>query len=199
MKRVLTIILFFRSLIFVSQNLSNDYKLVFVDTCKDIIVVPEYQIDSFQELNYNMLNVYIERGNWVSNYSTVLKNKIDTIRIPKLLFSFKKELHANDWLYLKCGNIAEGRVIDYYENGKKMLEGEFHKGKPKEIIEYSINGNISMHYFYNYPKLNYNRVDYYSENGELKEYELFEYKKKKIIKKLYSKKGKFISKEIDKI
>lgn len=191
--------MFFYIVVFSQEQKIEGLKLTFFDECTKEVIKPEFEIEVFEELNYSMINVYVKRGEWISQYSTILKTKKDTIKIPRLLFSFDQALHSSDWGYFKCNTLCEGKVVDYYENGNKRLEGFFEKGKPKEVLEYKINGKLGTRYFYDFPKLSYTRVDYFNENEELKEYELNTNKKRKTIIKVYNSDDELIRKEINKI
>lgn len=52
--------------------------------------------------------------------------------------------------WLCCGNPCEGLKIDYYENGQKMIEGKFKKGKPiGKLIFYDDSGQQKYIEYYN--------------------------------------------------
>ena len=176
-----------------SQNKGKEnLNLVFYDSCSNQIIEPEFEIFSMSESNDDFIIVYKEFDDWILQYSTSIKAKNDTIRIPKILIASGNELHSKRWTYLNCDKICNGKETDYYENGNKRIEGTFENGKPIEIKEYWVNGNLRIQTFYDNLTFKYNRVDYYDENGELDEYLIYINKKRKTIIKTFDKNGKLI-------
>jgi len=52
------------------------------------------------------------------------------------------------WLY--CGKPCEDYKIDYYDNGQKMMEGKFKKGKPVDNLKfYNASGKLKYIEYYN--------------------------------------------------
>jgi hypothetical protein len=51
--------------------------------------------------------------------------------------------------YSCCNNLCEGYYVDYYDNGKKKIEGNFKNGLPiGELIFYKYNGaKTQIHYY----------------------------------------------------
>lgn len=181
------------------QNSGNEnLNLVFYDVCSDNIIEPEFEVFSMSELNYDYITVYIEIDDWVLQYKTSIKSKNDTIRIPKILFAGGNELHSKRWTYLNCEKVCDGKETDFYENGNKRTEGTYKNGKPIEIKEYRKNGTLRAQYFYENLTLNYNRIYYCDENGDLEEYQIYENKKKKTIIKTFDKNGQLTETEIEK-
>ncbi len=172
---------------FSQNNEEEKLNLIFYDNCSSKFIKPEVQIDSFPELNYKIITVFIKRGELTGEYSTTLKTKNDTIRIPKILFSFERVLHSNRWNYLNCGKICNGTETDFYANGNKRLEGKFQNGKPIEIKDFRINGELLTQTFYDNLTLNYKRVNYFDNNGELTEYQIYKNKRKKLLSELLTK------------
>jgi antitoxin component YwqK of YwqJK toxin-antitoxin module len=200
MKTILkSIFLLFISFSCFSQNSEKEnLDLVFYNNCSDKIIKPEFEIDSFPELNYKIITVYIKRGNLIGQYSTTLKTNNDTIRIPEVLFSFESVLHSKNWNYMNCDKICHGTETDFYSNGNKRLEGIFENGKPIEIKDYRKNGELLTQTFYENLTLNYKRVNYFDSNGELIEYEVYKNKKRKTIIRTFDKNGILINKETEK-
>lgn len=181
------------------QNSGNEnLNLVFYDVCSDNIIDPEFEVFSMSKLNNDYITVYKEIDDWVLQYTTSIKTKNDTIRIPKILFAGGNELHSKRWTYLNCEKVCDGKETDFYENGNKRTEGTYKNGKPIEIKEYRKNGTLRAQYFYENLTLNYNRIDYCDENGDLEEYQIYENKKKKTIIKTFDKNGQLTEKEIEK-
>ena len=172
--------------------------LVFYDNCSNQIIEPEFEVLYVSDLNYDLLTVYKEIDNWVLQYSTTLKTKNDTIRIPKILFAGGNELHSKRWTYLNCEKVCNGKETDFYENGNKRTEGTYSNGKPIEIKEYRDNGILRAQYFYENLTLKYKRIDYYDENGNLEEYEIYKNKKRRTIIKTFDKNGNLKNKETEK-
>ena len=108
-----------------SQNSRKEnLNLVFYDNCSNQIIEPEFEILYVSDLNYDLITVYKEVDDWVLQYSTTLKTKNDTIRIPKILFAGGNELHSRRWTYLNCGKVCDGKETDYYLicKIKKLIE-----------------------------------------------------------------------------
>jgi len=182
-----------------SQNSGKEnLNLVFYDNCSNQIIEPEFEVLYVSDLNYDLLTVYKEIDNWVLQYSTTLKTKNDTIRIPKILFAGGNELHSKRWTYLNCEKVCNGKETDFYENGNKRTEGTYSNGKPIEIKEYRDNGILRAQYFYENLTLKYKRIDYYDENGNLEEYEIYKNKKRRTIIKTFDKNGNLKNKETEK-
>ncbi|MCL7754447.1 hypothetical protein [Polaribacter sp. Z022] len=182
------------------KNGKLDFK--FLDKCTNKFVEAEFETDSIPGLKNGVsVTYYTKRGNWISQgfYSTIInENSIDTIIIPKILFSFGNELHSKRWKYLNCEKPCNGIETDFYENGKKRIVGNFENGKPLEIKEYRENGTLVIQTFYENLTLKYNRINYYDHKERLVEYEIYENKRKKTIVKTFSKDGKLIRKETEK-
>ncbi|TGV00223.1 toxin-antitoxin system YwqK family antitoxin [Flavivirga rizhaonensis] len=183
-----------------SQNSGKEtLNLVFYDNCSNKIIEPEFEVLTMTELNYDYITVYKESGDWVAQYSTSIKTKNDTIRIPKILFAGGNELHSKRWAYFNCDKICDGKETDFYANGNKRTEGTYENGKPIEIKEYRQNGKLRAQYFYDNLTLDYKKVDYYNENGDLDEYQIYKNRKKKTIIKTFDKNGELTETEIVKI
>ena len=183
-----------------SQNSGKEnLNLVFYDNCSNKIIEPEFEILYLTHTNYNLITIFKEIDDWTLQYSTTLKTKNDTIRIPKILFASGNELHSKRWTYLNCEKVCDGKETDFYENGNKRTDGTYSNGKPIEIKEYRKNGTLRAQYFYENLTLNYERVDYYDENEDLEEYQTYENKKRKTIIKTFDKNGKLTDKETEKI
>lgn len=200
MKSVLkSIFLLIFSLSCFSQNSGKEkLNLVFYDDCSNQIIEPEFEILYVSDLNYDLITVYKEVDDWVLQYSTTLKTKNDTIRIPKILFAGGNELHSKRWTYLNCEKVCNGKETDYYHNGNKRTSGTYENGKPIEIKEYRESGTLRAQYFYENLTLNYERVDYYDENENLEEYEIYKNKRRKTIIKTFDKNGKLTNRETEK-
>ena len=147
---------------------------------------------------YELITIFKEIDDWTLQYSTTLKTKNDTIRIPKILFAGGNELHSKRWTYLNCGKVCNGKETDFYANGNKRTEGTYENGKPIEIKEYRKNGTLRAQYFYENLTLNYERVDYYDEKENLEEYEIYKNKKRKTIIKTFDRNGKLTNRKTEK-
>jgi hypothetical protein len=187
---------------FSQKNEREKLNLVFFDKCTNNFIKPEIEIDTIAGLkNGRLLTYYIKRGDWISQaFSSTMLNResIDTITIPKILFSFGNELHSKRWNYLICEKICEGIETDFYENGNKRIEGNFKNGKPVELKEFKENGELFSQSFYENFTLNFKRINYFNKNEEIYEYDIYENKKRKTIIRTFDKDGVLISKEIQK-
>ncbi|QHI36040.1 hypothetical protein IMCC3317_13930 [Kordia antarctica] len=182
-----------------SQNSRKDNpNLVFYDDCSNQIIEPEFEVLYIPHSIYDLITVFKEIDDWVLQYSTSFKTKNDTIRIPKILFAGGSELHSKRWTYLNCEKVCDGIETDFYENGNKRTEGTYENGKPIEIKEYRKNGILRAQYFYENLTLNYTRIDYYDENGDLEEYQTYKNKKRKTIIKMFDKNGEMTNRETEK-
>jgi hypothetical protein len=182
-----------------SQNIGKkNLNLVFYNDCSGKIIKPEFEIDSIPESkNMKILTYFIDRGEWVShNTITIDISKKDTIRTPRILFSGGNELHSQQWNYLNCDKISNGIETDFYSNGNKRLVGQFINGKPKEIKIFRENGTLENQEFYEIGYLKFTRINYFDNSGELFEYEIYKNRKRKTIIKTYNKKGKLVSRKI---
>ncbi|MBU3012305.1 hypothetical protein KO506_12890 [Polaribacter vadi] len=196
LKSIFLLIISFSSF---SQNSGKEnLNLVFYDDCSNEIIEPEFDVLYVSDLNYDLITVYKKIDNWVLQYSTTLKTKNDTIKIPKILFAGGNELHSRRWTYLNCEKVCDGKETDFYENGNKRTEGTYSNGKPIEIKEYRENGVLRAQYFYENLTLKYKRVDYYDENRNLEEYEIYKNKKRKTIIKTFDNNGNLTNKETEK-
>lgn len=199
MKTALKLILLLTlSLSCFSQNVRKEnLNLVFYDDSSNQIIVPEFDILQEQYLNDSFITVYKKIDDWLLQFSTILKTKNDTIRIPKILFASGNELHSKRWTYLNCGKVCNGVETDFYENGNKRTEGTYKNGKPIEIKEYRENGILKAQYFYKNLTLLYKRIDYYDENGKLEEYEIHKNKKRKTTIKTFNENNELINRKIE--
>ena len=187
---------------FSQKNEEGKLNFKFKDKCSNAFVNPEIEIDSIPGLHNGIsITYYIKRGDWISQgfHSTIIKkNSIDTIIIPKILFSFGNELHSKRWKYLNCEKPCNGIETDFYENGKKRIVGNFKNGKPIEIKEYRQNGTLAIQTFYENLTLKFNRINYFDHKERMVEYDIYKNKKEKTIVKTFDKDGKLIRKETEK-
>ena len=197
------IFLFLISFSWFSQNAEKGkLEFKFLDKCTNKFVEPEFEIDTIPGLKNSIsITYYTKRGDWISQgfYSNIIKeNSIDTIIIPKILFSFGNELHSKRWKYLNCEEPSNGIETDFYENGKKRIVGKFKNGKPIEIKEYRENGTLVIQSFYENLTLKYNRINYYDHKERLVEYEIYKNKSKRTLIKTFDKNGNLIREEVEK-
>ncbi|WP_405566314.1 hypothetical protein [Polaribacter sp. Asnod6-C07] len=197
------IFLFLISFSCFSQNAEKGkLEFKFLDKCTNKFVEPEFEIDTIPGLKNSIsITYYTKRGDWISQgfYSNIIKeNSIDTIIIPKILFSFGNELHSKRWKYLNCEEPSNGIETDFYENGKKRIVGKFKNGKPIEIKEYRENGTLVIQSFYENLTLKYNRTNYYDHKERLVEYEIYKNKSKRTLIKTFDKNGNLIREEVEK-
>ena len=197
MKRILFLLILFFGFFSFSQE-KGKHQFTFIDQCTNLIVKPEYSIDTIINSNDIFINVFLERKKgWVSSYSDQLNSKFDTIFIPRLLFSSGSELHSERWSYFLCDKIAGKNEVDYYKKGNKRIEGNFINGKPIEIKEYRKSGILSSQTIYKEGLLQYERINYFDFKGVIYEYEIYKHRRRKTIIKRYNRNNKLISKEIE--
>ena len=123
---------------------------------------------------------------------------IDTLRIPRIKFTWDGVLHSQYWNYFDCEQLCNGVHSDTYPNGSKRMEGRFENGKPSYITSFRIDGTKEMTEFYNLGKLEFERIEYFDRNGQLSEYEVHKNKKLKTITITYSAEGEKLGKEVTK-
>lgn len=145
------------------------------------------------------LFVTISNGKYERSYEEKMEFKdsqkvIDTLTIPKILFETDNDSKTSYSKYLKCDKVCDGYEVDYFENGKKRLEGNFSKGKAIWETEFERDGSF-IKYYYN-KSGRYVRVENYNSNGNLTEYYLNTYKKENWLQKTYDAKGKLIKSEV---
>ena len=198
MKKIVLCFIFLNSIFLIGQK-KKKYNPVFFDLCTNKIIKPEYEIDSFPGLNNKFIMISLERKyDWSTVHFEDFDSKKDTIFLPRLILSKGTELHSRRWTYLKCDRIAQNLETEYYKNGKKKIEGKFVKGKPLEIKEYNKFGKLYSQTFYNLSFFRPQRINFYDENKDVVEYEIYKYRKRKTIIRRYNKYNKLISKEIEK-
>ena len=124
--------------------------------------------------------------------------QIDTLIIPLIKFTTGAELHTKRWGYFNCDKPCNGKETDFYKNGNKRIEGEFIDGKPNWLVEYRIDGTKRTESWFNpgdyFPK----RQNTYDDKGQLKEYEIKEFKKHKTITSTYDPNGKLLDRSVSK-
>jgi hypothetical protein len=145
------------------------------------------------------LSVTISNGKYERSYEekmefTDSQKVFDTLTIPKILFETDNDSKTTYSKYFKCEKVCDGYEVDYFENGKKRLEGNFSKGKAIWETEFERNGSF-IKYYYNKSD-RYTRVVTYDSNGNLTEYYLNTYKKENWLQKTYDGKGKLIKTEV---
>ena len=121
-----------------------------------------------------------------------------TLNIPSIKFTWDGVLHGSSyWNYFKCVKLCDGHEVDFYPNGHKRTEGEFHIGKPTHIIQYRENGTKEIEYWYVPGTQDLTRVNYFDESGDLEEYERYKrISKRKTVKMTYSSSGQKTGREI---
>lgn len=90
--------------------------------------------------------------------------------------------------YFDCGNLANGKIIDLYANGKIRTKGIFKDGQPIDtLFEYHRNGKLSELFI---PKKKWKRITYF-DNGQIQSI----YDTKKRFKKEYFQNGQLKKEE----
>lgn len=216
MKTLLTITF---SLLCLYAKSQTAVRLVYYDSCTQAIEnldFEAFQIGSDSVYNSKNSTVFLPKGKYIftadkkmgdDNYGLIINvltiqdsHEIsDTITIPKILLVTDNILHSSYSGYYNCQSKCDGHETDYYENGKKRLEGDFINGTPKFIVEYNESGDKDYEAWYK-DGIDYKRKDYYYEHGQLSTYQITETKiKSRGVKrtiKLYDGNGHFISREI---
>lgn len=109
------------------------------------------------ELVWVMAN-YTMSGNttYKIQISASEKHKTDTLRL-EVLNKCHEVVASKPWDgFCYCGIPCDGYQVDYYKNGKKRIEGNFKKGKPKgKVVYYHPDGAI-------------NYIEIYSKKGKFK-------------------------------
>ncbi|SEL53467.1 hypothetical protein SAMN04487910_2745 [Aquimarina amphilecti] len=184
---------------FSQNNGKKNLNLTFINQCTNEKISPEFEIlmpELSSELNYEYITVYREIDDWIAQHTAVVKTKIDTIYIPKILFAGGNELHSQRWTYLNCEKVCNGIETDFYSNGNKRLEGKFENGKPKYIKYFRKDGIIENEELYKTGEFEPYRENDFDENGNLSEYITREKFKTKIVIKTFDKNDNLINKEI---
>ena len=200
MKKLFTVtILLLSSVGFSQTDRNNELTFIFVDECTGELVAPDFSFDLFPDSDSKgALSYSLKRGEWITQNSMTidLEQKPDTIFIPKILFSSGEELHTQRWNYLFCNEIAQGKLTDYYSSGKKRLEGDFRDGKPSEILLYRPDGTLESQEIFVPGTMNYKRINFFDEDGNLLEYELYKNLKRRTIIKTYNSEDKLIDRTV---
>jgi hypothetical protein len=145
------------------------------------------------------LFVNINNGKYQRSYEEKIdfidsQKVFDTLTIPKILFEIDNDDETNYSKYLKCDKLCNGYEVDYFENGKIRLEGNFVNGNAVWVTEFDRDSSSIKYY---YDKSNrYTKWEYYDQNGNLTEYFINKYKKKHFIQKTYNSMGKKIKREV---
>ncbi|PNW29097.1 toxin-antitoxin system YwqK family antitoxin [Formosa algae] len=177
------------------ENYSQDF--VFYDSCSESVIIPEYELEAFPEMNYTLITVFVKRGDLIGHFVASTPAVRDTIRIPKLLFAFdnKNEFLAKKWSSMFCNTVCDGLQTEYYPNGNLGVQGLFDNGKPLEIKTYRENGILVTQAFYKDGSPDFYKVNYFDENGDLGKYQLYTYTKTQTIIKSYNVDGILIETE----
>ncbi|AXG72054.1 hypothetical protein KORDIASMS9_04316 [Kordia sp. SMS9] len=175
--------------------------LTFINQCTDEKINPEFDTllpELSTKLNYEYITVYRKIDDWIAQHTTVVKTKIDTIYIPKILFAGGNELHSQRWAYLNCKKVCNGIETDFYSNGNKRLEGKFAHGKPTYMQHFRKNGILEREEFYKTGEFKPYRENDFDENGDLLEYRIREKFRKKIVIKTFDKEDNLLNTETQK-
>ena len=186
---------------FSQNNGKENLNLTFINQCANEKISPEFEIlmpELSSELNYEYITVYIEIDDWIAQHTTVVKTKIDTIYIPKILFAGGNELHSYRWTFLNCEKLCDGIETDFHSNGNKRLEGKFVNGKPTYIKYFRKNGILEREELFNTGEFEPYKENDFDEKGDLLEYKTREKCRKKIVIKTFDKNDNLINKEIQK-
>ena len=149
-----------------------------------IYIIHVFLYDGLDFKTQNTFAVEIERGSL----------SIDTLYLPKIRYRFEPVLHPTSsyYEYVNCSRPCNGKEICYYPNGIIQLEGEFKQGKPITLREYNEDGNSGRRIQYDVESQLQTLVEYFDDNGEIIEYEIWKYKKGKTLVKSFARNGKLI-------
>ena len=85
--------------------------------------------------------------------------------------------------YLECGNPANGKLTDYYFNGKTRMKGIFENGQPIDtLFSYNRSGQLTEIFISN--KKGWKKINYF-KNGHTKSEETKSKKNKQTLKEYY--------------
>jgi hypothetical protein len=169
--------LFLLSVISLLSNKIDDdeLELIFIDSCSGKLVDVEYEKVFFKGTDEIFIYYDIKRNNMNSlriQEEIPVEKTIDTIYIPKVLYLFGNEIHNAEQFYMNCNFICDGKEIEYFNDGKTRLIGEFDNGIPKKISHFWKNGKIRKKEYYEKKSFFKNRIEYYSKTGRLEDYNI---------------------------
>ena len=213
MRNVCIILLFLISL---KVSAQTSVELYFYDACKDSVLSLEFELYSYreewgdlksegsklmvQEKGEYFVSSSIVRGEWYSVFSIPIDISdspiLDTLEIPNIGMATTRALHSSAFTYLNCSEIANGYEEDYRKDGSLRMIGEFSDGLPLLISEYNLSGVLNQKRFYSENGSDFNRVEYYDDNGELWFYEIHKNRKRKTIIRTYDEMGKLEDREV---
>jgi len=125
-------------------TLFKDNKTFQISDTLGTILLPEtgeYRLRVFENNFYRLSDsVKLIRIHGGQNYDTLTRTTIIDCIGP---------MHGPDCGYLCCDDLCEGSNVDYFDNGKKKLEGQFKKGFPVgQLIFYRPDGSRKeIHYY----------------------------------------------------
>lgn len=177
MKNMLYILFLLLSQTLIGQTI---YEPVFINQCTNQVErdVYWYLTDSNKAFGLENLeskpislpkpgvyNLYINLDNKPIEVE-IIENKvnIDTIYLKRLVLStfVSNPPHSE---YLDCGALANGKITDFYSNGKIRTQGSFKMGQPADtLFEYHRNGNLAGIFIQK--KKNWKSIRYF-KNGEI--------------------------------
>jgi hypothetical protein len=155
-----------------SQGQGSQFRCYLKSTCNsDITELKEYTLHKqgffFSSLNSGSTATLPDTGYYVLKSSMIATEgdslviyigagiNIDTVKKRDLIdvvFIDSKPLKSmsqgGGWLC--CDKPCEGYKVDYYNNGQKLIEGKFKKGKPiRDLKFYNENGKLKYIEYYN--------------------------------------------------
>jgi hypothetical protein len=211
-----SIIIFFILFSLIKASAQTNVELYFYDACKDSVVSLEFQLYSYSEAWSDLksegsrlivqnkgqyfVSSSILRGEWYSSFSIPIdisdSSILDTLEIPNITMAKTGALHSSEFTYLNCSKISDGYEEDYRKDGTLRMTGEFLDGVPSLISEYNSSGVLKEKRFYSENGSDYNRVEYYNDNGILWFYEIHMNRKRKTIVKTYDEMGKLEGRQV---
>jgi hypothetical protein len=172
MKYLILLSLNFFTYFFSDAQEAFQFKCFLKSSCtNNIVELKEYTLRKqgffFSSLNGGSTAILPDTGCYVLESSIIATEgdslviyigigiNIDTVKkkdLVDVVFIDSKPLkgmsQGGGWLY--CNKPCSGYTIDYYNNGKKMVEGKFKKGKPVGNLKfYNANGKLTYIEYYN--------------------------------------------------
>lgn len=103
-----------------------------------------------------IVTVYVGKGDYFKTYSFTKEFKSDSIytvvkELPRIMSKYTRAVDNQKFLgFYNCDKVCNGKLQDFYENGKIRMEGEFKNGIPvKQIKKYNELGELVEIEIYN--------------------------------------------------
>lgn len=156
------------------------YEPIFINQCnneseKDVIWYLTDSSKAYGMENYESKSIELPKAGFYNLYIkldslpiaveiTANKANRDTIFLKKLELAIyvSNPPHSD---YFECGNLANGKITDFYANGNLRTKGTFKDGQPIDtLFEYYRNGKLSELLI---PRKKWKKITYFT-NGQIK-------------------------------